>query len=399
MDTLIKFYDKDVLKNIVAPLTLLPDKMVYLYDSGMEDLNAFRSLEKCFHKHKAEMIVESHPVDIMSVESMCSKIRDILHDNDKESCSLEIVGGSELMLIAGYRTSRAADIPILHTDLMQKEIRDLETGELVATTKKLSLEDFIHAKGACFMGESHKPPAEENFASIKKMAQYLFTHLQEWKETCTYLQTIVAQTAPEELYMKGNTNIHTKYGRAAAPNIKVLRAFLEHGFITKLKTKGNHLSFTFTSLEARQYAINYGVWLELYVYVSAMEAGVFDDVKLGTMIDWDAYDGVKIGGNEIDVLLMDDSLPVFISCKLRDADTAALNELLIGKKRLGGWFSKGIIVAFGKDKEVLKGTSHRAKELGLEILDGSDILADDFAERLHKTIKGHDLVSLKWKKI
>ncbi len=399
MDTLIKFYDKDVLKNIVAPLTLLPDKMVYLYDNGMEDLNAFRSLEKCFHKHKASMVVEAHPVDILSVEAMCGKLRDIIHTHDKDSCALEIVGGSELMLIAGYRTARVADIPILHTDLMQKQIRDLESGELVAKTAKLSLEDFIHAKGACFMGESHKPPAEETFENIKKMARYLFTHLQEWKETCTYLQTIVAQTAPEVLEMKSNTNIHPKFGRAAKPDIKVLRAFMENGFITKLKTKGNHIAFDFTSIEARQYAISYGVWLELYVYVSAMEAGVFDDVKLGTMIDWDAYDGVKIGGNEIDVLLMDDSLPVFISCKLRDADTAALNELLIGKKRLGGWFSKGIIVAFGKEKEVLKGTTHRAKELGLEILDSSDILAEDFGDRLYKTIRGHDLVSLKWKKI
>ncbi len=399
MDTLIKFYDKDVLKNIVAPLTLLPDKMVYLYDKGMEETNAFRSLETCFHKHKANMIVESYPVDIMSVEGMCAKIREILGENDKESCGLEIVGGSELMLIAGYRSSRVADIPILHTDLMKQEIKDLETGELVSKTAKLSLEDFIHAKGACFMGESHKPPAEEDFENIKKMARYLFTHLQEWKGTCTYLQTIVAQTAPEVLQMKGETNIHTKYGRAANPDNKIMRTFMEHGFIKDLKTKGNRMSFTFTSIEARQYAINYGVWLELYVYIGAMEAGVFDDVKLGTMIDWDAYDGVKIGGNEIDVLLMDDSLPVFISCKLRDADTAALNELLVAKKRLGGWFSKGIIVAFGKEKQVLKGATHRAKELGLEILDANDILADDFGERLFKTIRGHDLVSLKWKKI
>lgn len=44
--------------------------------------------------------------------------------------------------------------------------------------------------------------------------------------------------------------------------------------------------------------------------------------------------GLKIGGNEIDVMLMEDSLPVFISCKLKDADTAALNELLLQKS---GW--------------------------------------------------------------
>jgi len=96
---------------------------------------------------------------------------------------------------------------------------------------------------------------------------------------------------------------------------------------------------------------------------------------------------------------MDDSLPIFISCKLRDADTAALNELLIAKKRLGGWFSKGIIVTFGKERKGNTGTYKRAQELGLELLDAADILSDDFGQRLVKTIREHDLVSLKWKKV
>ena len=120
---------------------------------------------------------------------------------------------------------------------------------------------------------------------------------------------------------------------------------------------------------------------------------------LHAMIDWDAYDGLKIGGNEIDVMLMDDSLPVFISCKLRDADTAALNELLVAKKRLGGWFSKGVIVTYSKEKQEKTGTYERCKELGLEMLDERDILAADFRERLVRTIREHDLVNLKWKKV
>ena len=32
MKVLIELYDKDTLKNIVAPLTLRPDRVVYLYD-------------------------------------------------------------------------------------------------------------------------------------------------------------------------------------------------------------------------------------------------------------------------------------------------------------------------------------------------------------------------------
>ena len=37
MKVLIELYDKDTLKNIVAPLTLRPDRVVYLYDKGMDD--------------------------------------------------------------------------------------------------------------------------------------------------------------------------------------------------------------------------------------------------------------------------------------------------------------------------------------------------------------------------
>ena len=105
-----------------------------------------------------------------------------------------------------------------------------------------------------------------------------------------------------------------------------------------------------------------------------------------------------VAGNEIDVILMDHSMPVFISCKLRDADTAALNELLIAKKRVGGWFSKGVVVTFSKEKTEGSGTYKRAQELGLELLDSSDILAEDFGNRLVKAIREHDLVSLKLKK-
>ena len=50
MKVLLEYYDKDVLKNIVAPLTLQPDVVVYLHDKGMGDMNVFRSLKTCFEK-------------------------------------------------------------------------------------------------------------------------------------------------------------------------------------------------------------------------------------------------------------------------------------------------------------------------------------------------------------
>ena len=120
---------------------------------------------------------------------------------------------------------------------------------------------------------------------------------------------------------------------------------------------------------------------------------------LGALIDWNAYDASRMAGNEIDVVLSDQSMPVFISCKLRSADAAAVNELMIEKKRIGGWFSKGILVAFGRDKQEKTATYLRAKEFGIEILDAKDILSANFSQRLVKIVKEHDLNSLKWKKV
>ena len=398
MQVLIEYYDKDVLKNIMSPLTLHPDKVIYLYDSGLKDMTVFRSLEKCFQKHM-EVEVEKIPVDIRSVESIRQATCEVIEKNGVGNCTLELTGGSELMMIAGYKAGKELGIRMLHTDLVRRRINDLETDEMVAETTTLTLENFVDAKGACFVGESHRPPQPERYEAINKMARFLFTHLDEWKPTCSWLQTVASRVLPHELYIEARREVTMKHGKLVFPVKEILKEFQRLGFIRNLVIGSSKVHFSFCSIEDKQYCISYGVWLELYVYTAAASSGVFDDVNLGTMIDWDAYNGRRLGGNEIDVLLMDDSLPVFISCKLRDADTAALNELLIAKKRLGGWFSKGLIVTFTKEKKEGTGTYQRAKELGLEMLDSRDILAEDFADRLVKAIREHDLVNLKWEKV
>lgn len=399
MELLIEFYDKDVLKNIVAPLTLRPKKVVYFYDAAMQDMMVFTALKKCLERNIPGIRLEHYPIDISSVDKIFRQITRLLDRSGLTECALDLTGGSELMLLAGYKVGMKLNLPLLHTDLVKKCITDLTDDSVVAKTSSLTLEDFIDAKGACFIGESHRPPSAQRFPAIREMARFLFEHLFQWKYTCSFLQTVAARALPHELFMQSKWNIHMKNDKAVYPDREILEKFQEMGFIQNLLIEGEAVQFAFTAIEDKQYCISFGVWLELYVYIAAKEAGVFNDVKLGTMIDWNAYDNITVAGNEIDVILMDDSLPVFISCKLRDADTAALNELLIAKKRLGGWFSKGIIVTYGKEKKIYTGTYQRAHELGLELLDATDILAEDFSQRLVTAIREHDLESLKWKKI
>ena len=104
MKVLIELYDKDTLKNIVAPLTLRPDRVVYLYDKGMDDMDAFRSLVTCFQKNMPNIVVEDIPVDISSVKTLCAAVCRVAERYEAANCTLELTGGSD---DDGRRSGRA----------------------------------------------------------------------------------------------------------------------------------------------------------------------------------------------------------------------------------------------------------------------------------------------------
>lgn len=397
MLTQIEFYDKDALKNILAVITLKPDKVVYFYDKEIKDMNYFVSLYKCFKKHIPNVILEKYPVDINSIQDVYEKTKKIIQENDK--CIIELTGGSELMMIGGYKAGFESNTKMVYTDIARGLVINIDDKDDAVKTSNLTLSDFIDAKGASVIGNSHHEPKEEMYEKIVRMSNILFENLKGWRATCGFVQTAMANSSNDELELKSRSCIFQRDGKKVMPDRNILHGFLKNGFIKELNYTSENIRFVFQSKEAKGYMINYGVWLEMFVFISAKKAGVFDDVKLGAMIDWNVYDGTVVTGNEIDVLISDNAMPVFISCKLRDADTAAINELLITKKRLGGWFSKGIIVTFGNDKSNKTGTYKRAQELGIQMLDKEDIMSKNFGERLVKVIKGHDVVNLKWKNI
>ena len=392
MRTVIEFYDKDIIKNILGVLALRPERVVYLYDSELKDRHAFVSLENCFKAHIPDIIVESYPVNINDINCMYDAAKRIIAESSESF--VDLTGGSELMIIAGHKTEDLPHNKTVHTDIIGGRIFHIETNETLAQIPRLSLKDFFNARGAVLSGNSHNAPNPEDFDNILDMCGHIFRNQKPWKELCSFIQTAMGKTLPYDLLLHGK-NIFNK-SMDAIPFL--LEKFEENGFIKHLSVSKNSISFEFKDETAKSYLISFGVWLELFVYINAVKSQAFDDVALGMMIDWDMYDQIQIN-NEIDVVISDNSVPVFVSCKFTEANTAALNELLIAKKRLGGWFSKGVIVTFGEEKSKNTGTYQRALSLGLELLDRDDVLSKDFQRRLVSSIKEHDLVKLKWKKI
>ena len=101
MLTQIEFYDKDTIKNILACLSIKPDRIVFLYDNQIADMNRFVSLENCFKNHLPDIIFETEPVDISDVLDIFNKTKMLI--NKYGNCVMDITGGSELMTVAGVK--------------------------------------------------------------------------------------------------------------------------------------------------------------------------------------------------------------------------------------------------------------------------------------------------------
>jgi len=73
-----------------------------------------------------------------------------------------------------------------------------------------------------------------------------------------------------------------------------------------------------------------GIWLEVYIYIQAEQC--FDEVYMGVDIDWNKRDICESRDNEIDVVVMKNSQPIFISCKMRPIEKETVYEI----KSIGG---------------------------------------------------------------
>lgn len=376
----IEYYDKDSLTNLISILSLKPDKVIFIYDKKVSVRKSVEHIIKTCKMHLNDLRHEIYSVDSESLGEVCDLLRRVIPQNDE--CIVDLSGGIGLMTVGGYKIAKERGLKMIYADIRKKRLIDVDKECLLCPTETITLVDFLSAKGAYLIGNSHLEPNRDNFDLLYKMCKYIFKDLSTWSNTCRYMQITMAGKKGFEVLNKDEIKFNQQ---TITPDRKLLEYCETMGLIKHLRIDKD-ISFQFTSALAKQYLTNYGVWLEVFVYIEALKLEGVTDVRLGAMIDWDADDGIEQVGNEIDVVLCKDSSPIFISCKLREPDFATINEIVINTKRIGENMGKGILVTYSNIKSNKTATYLRAKEMGIKVLDKSDIMSKDFGERLNKTI-------------
>ncbi len=377
----IEFFDDENLINLISVLSVKPDKVCFVYDNKNFSKKDIDKIFNTCKVHIKDLQCELHPVNSKNLNEIYDLTLKLIPED--EECVIDLTGGSDLMIIAGYKVATQNDlVKMIYIDIEKEEVINLENGQVISKTSSVSLEDYLSSIGAWFLPNTIEAPKSEDFDRISKMAKYIFNNISEWRMTSNYLQQSMSFNPCLEFK---NTYSYRTCKSKYRPNKALLIESERLGFISDLKIN-NMVEFSFPSQTYKYYMTTYGIWLELFVYIEAHKLMNVSEIIHGAIIDWVVDDGIDKAGNEIDVLLNMKSRPISISCKLTDPDIESINEILVNTRRISGRKGKGILVAFSDMKKNNSSTFIRAKNLGIGVIDKQDILSDNFSERLERII-------------
>ena len=132
---------------------------------------------------------------------------------------------------------------------------------------------------------------------------------------------------------------------------------------------------------------DFGTWLELYTYLSLKREKIFDDVRLSVRVYWNV-DNQTLNDvtNEIDVTFFSGMRPVFVSCKLSEPSSEALQELSVYPNYFGGRYSRCILVTLGTIKKEKSYIFRRARDMKIDLIDGKSIKNGEFINTIKKVL-------------
>lgn len=376
--TLINLIDEFNDHNIIASLTLNPEKIVFIYEDNKEETDKFRNIKNYLKDKLPDTDVTGVAIDKLNQDKICKE----LGAYKGSETIVNISGGSKLMSLVVYKASKKYSMESIFIDLDNEEMLRLTNREIIrldADFINLEVKDFIASTGGKIISDS-----TELFSDIKaqQYVDYIVKNYEMWND----LKKIIRDS---------NIIIHNKFMMDTATisldNLGEYQRRKLKGFLNRLKelnlihisrVNRNKIIVKFKNIEAKTLLFKTGTWLEVLVYRILREMKEINDVKSGVLFLWD--DEVNSVKNEVDVVAICRSRLIYVSCKDTEKyDEDTLNELNVYAEKLGGEDAKKILVATKESYK--KSVVRRAEEMGIEIIifNGN---VDSLRKKLNKII-------------
>ena len=386
MKTLIELYDRRPLYNVLSTEVFRPERTVFvcppdfIKDAARQD--AMRAYFKGRGIRAEILFCPAALFDARTVEQTLLDIAARYPD-----CALDIAGGTDAALFAAGLFCAKNDCAAFTYSRKRNtfyEIKNAPFARGVPCQVTLRVEDcFLMTGGRLRQGRVDNRVLQAYMRLIDPLFDTYMAFRREWPAIVSYIQRVSQQRRTEgDLCASGALTVKGDHGARVTANPAALERLEAIGAIGELEIQDSSVRFVFRDELTRQWLRDVGSALELYTYKACLDAGVYDDVLLSAVVDWQSDSGPDRVTNELDVMATRGVRPLFISCKTCDVSTDALNELAILRDRFGGEFARAVIVSTGSPGRGRAVMHHRASELNIGVVDLDDIKYGTLSERL-----------------
>ena len=390
MNTLIELYDERAIENVLAADMFRPQRIVYLCPTEVAQTRERQNQIGDFFRHRGW-----NP-ELIFVETSLYKVDRIVWQllaisKKYPDCAMDVTGGSDAELFAAGMFASQANVRVFTYSRKKNRFYNISGAEFAENLPcdiSYSVKDFfLMAGGTLLPGRVDNGILKEYLDDIDPFFDCFLQYRRDWSNIITYIQRV----SPAEygqvpsMHVHGNYTVKGERGGRICAKEDALQTLECIGFLRDLDiVSGEKVSFYFRDVNTRAWLRDVGSVLELYVYKACLDTGIFNDIINSAVVRWNEVLGHGSVINEIDVMATRGVVPLFISCKVSDIKTEALNELAILRDRFGGKGAKAAIVSTGRCNAAAR---HRAAQLGIAVIDRDELETGKLAYRLKVIMK------------
>ena len=383
--TLVELYDARPLENVLGVEFFHPEQVIYICPKGAP-YRAQKQLRDYFTHRGVRVRLQFRFVDIFDAREVLAVFRDILAQYP--DAAMDITGGTDAVLFAAGLACSGTEIPVFTYSRSRNRFFSIQHAlsiDGIRCKTVLSVEDcFLMAGGSMRKGRVDNEVLSRYRDDFAPFFSVFLQHRTQWDKVVSYIQRVspAREDGTFSLKAEGGYTVKGEHGtRLTAPE-EALRDLEQIQLISGLEIiPEEKVSFRFRDAQVRAWLRDVGSVLELYVYKACLESGLFDDVRVSAVVDWnDGKPGTTVS-NELDVMCTRGITPVFISCKTCMIRTEALNELAVLRDRFGGEMARAAIVTAEPAGSAAR---NRAAELNIRIIDLNDLEEGTLVSRIQR---------------
>ena len=402
--TLIECFTEAHIDNVAASLRLRPEKVIFVGD--MEQMQkSIPRYEKVFMRRGLCPQVVMQDSSGMYFEALCRILNKIISEED--ACTIDLTGGGEMVtmaigaVIATLDAAKRKNVRVERFERNHSVVVDCINGNrsLSDMAMQISVAELVSLHGGCIRTGAYQPPKDCKSKELDGLWKVIADSPKDWNYAIMRLKEFESRSESKmriSLPMRVLRQSVSDYEEKEQTVRSLLDKLHRNGVIDDFSTR-DKLEYTYRSDLLRYCTNKAGNVLEVKTLLegrAAEENGApyFHDCQMSVSLDWDGVvngpgDHSPETRNEIDVVLMHGTTPLFISCKNGDIEDEELYKLNTVANRFGGPYAKKMLIATNLDRKSPAANlafSQRTKDMGITLVEEAAELSGKKCEKRFK---------------